>query len=422
MVCSWDDVLGSVLDLKYPEEFEISDALINKVYMTHAYGKELKEEILEIGFEGRYIMSFCDKSRVPDVGYELVILVIHEKEKLRSPYFKKLLLEFGRSIIKLSKEERKENFLDNLEQFFVVSDKRKILLLGRPEAGKTTIQRVIFEGVNPNDLLNKPLKPTRGLTSSIYSWLDLELSIFDSAGQFFDKTMENENQQIKHFSKTDLILYVFDSEMWDKRSTEVINDIDKISQIIKTNSYEGELILLFHKTDLINEKTREQILNDVKAKLTQPVYFTSIKPDLIYSLYNAFNIVLSNFSEENFHIKQILDNYIKQGNILLFVTNEDNNIVAQSTSEDFNFNIINYTHFLIAQLNLTLDNIKANNEINHLILQTRENFNIIVRNLNLSEINVKNIICISETLNSNKLIAIAGEIWRELVKKLRYNR
>jgi len=292
---TWHQIHGSVLDLKHPEEYDISDELINKVYMTHAYGKELKEEILEIGIEDRYIMSFCDKRRVPKVGYELVILVIHEKEKFRAPYFKKLLLELGRSIIKLPKEERKEYFLDNLQQFFEVSDKKKILLFGRPETGKTTIQRVVFEGVNPNDLLNKPLKATRGLTNSIYSWLDLELSIFDSAGQFFDKTMENEKEQIKHFSKTDVILYIFDMEMWDKRSTDIINDIDRISKIIKVNSYDGELILLFHKTDLIDEKTREQVLNDVKTKVTQPVYFTSIKPDLIYSLYNAFNNILSNF-------------------------------------------------------------------------------------------------------------------------------
>ncbi len=107
---------------------------------------------------------------------------------------------------------------------------------------------------------------------------------------------------------------------------------------------------------------------------------------------------------------------------MLFVTNKNNNIVAQSTTEDFNFSITNHTHFLIAQLSLTLDNIKANDDINHLILQTKENFNIIVRNLNLSEINVKNLICISETLNSNKLISMVGEIWRELTKKLRYNR
>jgi len=232
--------------------------------------------------------------------------------------------------------------------------------------------------------------------------------------------MENEKKQIKHFSKTDVILYVFDSEMWDKRSTDVINDIDKISQIIK--KYEGELILLFHKTDLINEKTREQVLNDFKTKVTQPVYFTTIKPDLIYSLYNAFNIILSNFSEENFHIKQILDNYIKRGDkTLYFVTNENNGIVAQSTTEDFNFSIINYTHFLIAQLNLTLENIKANDDISHLVLQTKDNFNIVVRNLYLSKINLKNLICMSETINPNQLIMIAGEIWQELVKKLKFD-
>ncbi|MCK4380178.1 MAG: 50S ribosome-binding GTPase, partial [Candidatus Lokiarchaeota archaeon] len=59
----------------------------------------------------------------------------------------------------------------------------KITLIGRAGVGKTSIIKVMFEGENPKDLINNPLEPTRGIIPKIYSWMDIELSIFDTSGQ-----------------------------------------------------------------------------------------------------------------------------------------------------------------------------------------------------------------------------------------------
>ena len=56
---------------------------------------------------------------------------------------------------------------------------KKILLLGRASVGKSTLKEMILEGKNPDDLLIQSRAPTRGIETSIYSWLDLELSVFE---------------------------------------------------------------------------------------------------------------------------------------------------------------------------------------------------------------------------------------------------
>ena len=48
--------------------------------------------------------------------------------------------------------------------------------------------------------------------------------------------------------------------------------------------------------------------------------------------------------------------------------------------------------------------------INHLILSSEENFNIIMNNLNMSKFGLKYIIILSENLSANKLILLVGQI------------
>ena len=63
-----------------------------------------------------------------------------------------------------------------------------------------------------------------------------------------------------------------------------------------------------------------------------------------------------------------------------------------------------------------------NDKVKNLILQTINNLNINMNYLDLIEFDLKNLICVSETLTSNKLIWKAGEILRELSRKVKYRR
>jgi len=420
---SWDKKLGSVLEIKYPNDFDLSDALINKIYMTHAYQqKNQTEELIEINLEKQIILSYCDISNVAKFGYEILVLIVHEKEKIHVQSLKSKLLEFAREMLKIPKIKRKIYFVENLGLFFKeTATTKKILLVGRAATGKSSIKEVIFEGKLPQEIISNPLEPTRGLTPSVYSWLDIDLGIFDSAGQELSYLLEDKNEQILAFENTDIILYIFDYLMWIENKEAIFVDIKKISEIIEQESYKAKMMLFLHKIDLIDDKSREKIIDDIKSQvedlLNLQIYFTSLYPNLIYNTYNAFYEILSTDSIETTYIKEILDEkIIGYSKSLCFITNQNSSIIAQSMSNDFNFKIINQIHKLIVQLDQSFEDMCINDNIDYLFLSSLKEFNVILKYLNLLKFNIKNLILISETINVNNLIFLSGEMNRELNK------
>jgi Ras-related GTP-binding protein A/B len=422
---SWDQKIGSVIDVKYPKNLDLTEDLINKIYMTFAYSEDFeKEELIETSYKEQTILSYCDKTRVAKVGYEIITLILEEKENVNIFKIKKQLLEFGKNTFIKEKSERNQFFLDNTGIFFETSSAKKILLLGRAGTGKTSIKKIIFEGVDPKDLLYNPLEPTRGITPSV--WLDLKLGLFDSSGQELSFLLENEEdrEHILAFDNTDYIVYLFDYPGWISQSQELVTEIQKIQKILKRNSYSTKLLLFFHKIDLIGKDIDNKIIDEISANIKKnfdlPLYFTSIHPDLIYSLYNAFYEILSISSDENIKLKEILESEIKYfQKTMFFITNTHNSIVVQSMSKDFNTTIINHTHKLVAQLNQTFEDMTKSGNIDHLILSSYDNLNIIMNNTNLLKFSLKYLICISETATANKLIWLVGQI-RSKLKDLYY--
>lgn len=424
VIFSWDQKIGSILDFKYPNNLKLSDHLINKIYMTHAYDENFdKDELIEISYDNQTILSYCDKSRVAEVGYEIVTLIIEEKEKLNLFSIKKQFLEFSKDIIKKKKDKRKDFFQNNIDKFFKKTTTKKILLLGRAGTGKTSIKKIIFEGINPKDLIYSPLEPTRGISPSVYSWLDLTLGLFDTSGQELDYLLENknDNDHVLAFEGTDIIIYLFDYPTWISNQQEILRDIKRISDDVKEKSFDINIKLFIHKIDLIKKEDRKNELSKItkliKNQFNYPIFYTSIYPNLIYSLYNAFYDILSSFSRETIYLKEVLNDLINDiPKTLIFITNENDNIIAQAMSKDFNTTIINHSHKLVAQLIQTFEEISLNDNIEHLIISGSMNLNIIMNYLNLQRFNLKNLICISQTLSTNKLIGIVGQIRMNLTK------
>ncbi|MFX1398787.1 MAG: ADP-ribosylation factor-like protein [Promethearchaeota archaeon] len=417
---SWDQKEGSVLDAKYPEEFNLTSELINQIYMTHSYDRDFtKEELIETNYNEQIILSYCDKRKVSDKGYEILVLITQEKERYRSYKLKAQITEFANELFKFEGVERNNYFLKNLDVFFITSNQKKILILGRAGTGKSTLKKIIFEGANPKDLLYNPLEPTRGITPSIHTWLDLNLGVFDSSGQELANLLTDEEELSMAFDNSNIIIYVIDFPRWSSCSAEIMEELFKIREIAERKTEKSSLIVFFHKVDLISQELREAQTNEIELKIHErvnvPIYFTSIYPNLIYNTYFAFYEMLSNFSEENFALKMILDESLEEKpKIMCFLTNRNNSIIAQTMSKDFDTHLINYSHKLIAQLNLTFEDMAINDNIEHLILTSSKDLNIVMVSLLFLNSKLKNLIIISETVPSNKLILLIRDIKNQL--------
>ncbi len=413
----WDKKIGAVIDFKFPNTLNLSDDIINKIYMAHAFKLEniSNEELIEISIDDQIFISYCDKKRVPSFGYEMLILILHQNENVKITSYKSKLISLAESTFLKNKQDRINFLTENIESFFKKENKKKILLLGRPGTGKSSIKKIVFEGESPKNLIYHPLDPTRGITPSIYSWLDLKLGVFDTSGQELDNLLKDTNERALAFEDSDIILYLVDFPIWVIHSDEILKHIQDIKKIIDENKYNSQLVIYFHKIDLIDKSTREQdlqkISDTINKKVKTKVYFTSIYTELIYTTYNAFYEILSSFSEVTRELKTKIDTIIKDlSKSLFFITNTNHSIVIQSMTKDFNVALINHVQKLTGQLSLTFEEMCLNDNIEHLMLSSTKKLTIVMKFLNLTKKNLLNLICVSEAYALEYLIVYASQI------------
>lgn len=244
-------------------------------------------------------------------------------------------------------------------QFFIFDIMvKKITVVGRANVGKTSITKLIFEGLQPKDLMINPLSPTRGIVSDLYKWLDLELAIFDTSGQELPNLLIDKEEQLKAFENADAVIYIFDYPNWATEAQKVIEEIKKLFKIIKNINPDALFYLIFHKVDLINQKQSNnfQLMKiEVKKRIGLPenveLSFTSIYPELYFSTFNAFSRILSNFSKESTKLKNLLDDVInKSPSVVCFLTDQNDKIISQSISDDITTQIINNLYPIIDDL------------------------------------------------------------------------
>jgi len=428
ILLNWERERGIKIDFTYPESVNLTKEIIDKIYATHTFLQDetKNEEFIEIDHKDQIIMSYFKKSMDPEEEHELLIFLTLANEKPEYFNLKLKVISFARNVFNTSKEERKDYVINNIEaKFSKETQKKKILILGRASTGKTSIKKVIFEGKNPQEFLEESIEPTRGVSPSIYSWFDLTLGFFDTSGQELDVLLSDDQILSTAFENSDYIIYVFDYIIWNSQQQEIINEINNILRIIKTKSYNMKLILFCHKIDLIKKqkygsKASQQIMDKyfqlqisgirhkIEENFNLPIYFTSLYPKLIYNLYAAFCDILGKLSRQSLNIKSLIEGtIINFSKTMGFITNTKNNIVAQVISEDFNIELLNYAHNLTAQLNQTFLDMVENDNINYFLLSSYKGLTIIMKHLNLKELNIMNLICISETLTNDEIVDLA---------------
>ncbi|MFX1503710.1 MAG: GTPase [Promethearchaeota archaeon] len=298
----------------------------------------------------------------------------------------------------------------------------KITLVGKPGVGKTTIKKVIFEGENPNKLILFPLEATIGTKFSIHDFIDAKISLVDTPGQSLPILLEDEEKQIQIFENSNAIIYIFDYTIWINQSREIIDEIKKIYSIIKNKNYNTKIFLFLHKIDLISQKIRgkikllkEQVINLLNLPIELTLYFTSLHPDMIYSIYNAFSEIISNFSESALNLKDLTNHIIANlSRTICFITDKNSNIIIQANTQDFDNNLVPNLHKKVYNLS------KTSGEGNFSLIDSRSKVLYMMReNISYLSPHFQSVLFLSETLGKNDLMDLIDKFKVEL--KNNYN-
>lgn len=292
----------------------------------------------------------------------------------------------------------------------------KIVFVGKPEMGKTTIKKVVFEGADPNELVMFPLEPTIKTQFSVHEFLDSKIILFDTAGQSLSNLLQDEEQQARSFENANAIIYIFDYPSYIENSEDIINDIRRIYEINKKYEFNAQIILFLHKIDLILAQkigfklsiVKKQIIKLLNLPEELDLYYTSLHPNLIYTIYNALSGAIGSFSEDisklKVKIRKIIENLPKT---ICLVSNQSNNIIIQEISNDFDTSTIYNLNEKIYKT------ISSNEEIKAVSLESKI-FYTIFKNISDINSNFKTIMLLSETLEGDSLSEKLSLIKKEL--------
>ncbi len=188
---------------------------------------------------------------------------------------------------------------------------KKIVIVGPPGVGKTTLRKIFFEGENSTKLLEYALDPTFG-KESINLRMKEDVGIFDLAGQENYRWFETEEKSI--FFNTKILLSVLDANAMT--INEIIEFIKKVKDLRNEITQESTIYSLIHKIDLVDnrklidlkEKLQETFQNEKLMKIS----FTSITKEYFTQTFITFIDILTHCLEPNKEFEKERSNLLNE--------------------------------------------------------------------------------------------------------------
>ena len=244
-------------------------------------------------------------------------------------------------------------------------DKKKIILTGPPNTGKTTINKIYFELANPIRLIEDTLEPTKGVESSVYSLFQNSISIYDLAGQENELWFSTE----KHiFNNSSIILCIFDIKNSLRKIFEFLVNILKVRQLL--DLFECKIIILLHKVDLVRKSylinKNRAIKRIFKVKFPEyanlPIYHTSIvKKYFLKTYYVMLDVFNFCFLQDLIPIQKDLFATIKTDLSIILQIDDSITYSWNVLKDKFNLELAQALTHLERLANLNLINIHSLN-------------------------------------------------------------
>lgn len=297
-------------------------------------------------------------------------------------------------------------------------DKKKIVLLGRPAVGKTTIEKVFFEGVDPASIIGGSLPPTVGMATTAVTWLDLTVAIFDHPGQYMSRVLEDQSRFAFLIDQAFAVVYILDCTRWNEDRHDIGDDVDGIKTFAKKHGIDVSLVLFSHKIDLLGELQGKAVRAEIEAWAASkalPVHFTSIAPGHLHLLYDAFYKVLGATSTEARDIKNILDKHLTScKHTLCFISDAKNAVLALASTPDFRFSMLHPLPGFFEAVMAQFERMKGDDKIDHVILSSRKRTRIDFRCLELFTGKDRHLIIVSDDLNPIAIHKLSDSITDDL--------
>ena len=140
--------------------------------------------------------------------------------------------------------------------------KKKVLLMGKSGAGKTSMRSIIFANYMARDTMK--LSPTLDVEHTHVRFLgNLTLNLWDCGGQyrFYESYFDSQRDTI--FRNVEVLIYVFDIDSGDLEND--ISLFDGILEAMEQGSPDASIFVLIHKMDLVAEEDRERAFSERQA-------------------------------------------------------------------------------------------------------------------------------------------------------------
>ncbi|MBD3187417.1 hypothetical protein GF325_11350 [Candidatus Bathyarchaeota archaeon] len=188
-------------------------------------------------------------------------------------------------------------------------ERKKIIFVGPPGAGKTTLRKVYFQYESAEQLLKFEEDPTYGMESIVLNFGE-PIGVFDLAGQEIKQWLNDDHNDI--FDSASNIIVVIESTSDDKTIHSFIN---KILDIREKRCPGASVYVNLHKVDLLEEPERKLKEDELLPRLHQQdnliAQFTSIKKEFFMATLDFFKDIIQDTLDREIQLEGLDYNRIK---------------------------------------------------------------------------------------------------------------